>query len=204
MQITNMLATIDDYAKTQPDMAVYNVLGDTHTYADLKRDSDGLAAYVDSLGLPEKSLVMVFGGQEYEMLATFVGLSKSGHAYAPVDVNSANERLTNILTIGEPKLVIAIDPLPIDITSVPVVTLDQVHEAFASKADYEMTHAVAGDDNYYIIFTSGTTGLPKGVQISHNNLLSYTNWMLNTDDFDVPTQPQMLAQPPYSFDLSVM
>lgn len=204
MQITNMLATIDDYAKTQPDMAVYNVLGDTHTYADLKRDSDGLAAYVDSLGLPEKSLVMVFGGQEYEMLATFVGLSKSGHAYAPVDVNSANERLTNILTIGEPKLVIAIDPLPIDITSVSVVTLDQVHEAFASKADYEMTHAVAGDDNYYIIFTSGTTGLPKGVQISHNNLLSYTNWMLNTDDFDVPTQPQMLAQPPYSFDLSVM
>ena len=86
----------------------------------------------------------------------------------------------------------------------PVIDIYQLQTAFKSGASYEMTHAVEGDDNYYIIFTSGTTGLPKGVQISHNNLLSYTNWMLNTDDFSVPEQPQMLAQPPYSFDLSVM
>ena len=58
MQVTNMLKTIDGYAQTQPDMAVYNVLGETHSYADLKRDSDGLAAYVDSLDLPDKSLVL--------------------------------------------------------------------------------------------------------------------------------------------------
>lgn len=190
MQVTNMLKTIDGYAQTQPDMAVYNVLGETHSYADLKCDSDGLAAYVDSLDLPDKSLVMVFGGQEYEMLATFVGLSKSGHAYAPVDVNSANERLLNILSIGKPSLVIAVDPLPIEIADVPVIDIYQLQTAFKSGASYEMTHAVEGDDNYYIIFTSGTTGLPKGVQISHNNLLSYTNWMLNTDDFSVPEQPQ--------------
>ena len=67
-----------------------------------------------------------------------------------------------------------------------------------------MTHPVKGDDTYYIIFTSGTTGKPKGVQISHNNLLSFTNWMITDKEFATPKRPQMLAQPPYSFDLSVM
>ena len=52
-----------------------------HTYGDLKADSDSLATAIDQLGLPEKSPVVVFGGQEYEMLATFVALTKSGHAY---------------------------------------------------------------------------------------------------------------------------
>lgn len=36
------------------------------------------------------------------------------------------------------------------------------------------------------------------VQISHDNLLSFTNWMIEDAAFDVPKQPQMLAQPPYS------
>ena len=48
-----------------------------HTYGDLKADSDSLAAAIDQLDLPEKSPVVVFGGQEYEMLATFVALTKS-------------------------------------------------------------------------------------------------------------------------------
>ena len=59
--------------------------------------------------------------------------------------------------------------------------------------------------NYYIIlYFLGTTGKPKGVQISHDNLLSFTNWMITDKEFATPSRPQMLAQPPYSFDLSVM
>lgn len=69
---------------------------------------------------------------------------------------------------------------------------------------YELTHEIKASENYYIIFTSGTTGRPKSVQISHDNLLSYTNWMLESEVFAVPQAPQMLAQPPYSFDLSGM
>lgn len=204
MQITNMLTTIDDYARTQPDMPVYDVLGESHTYAELKHDSDELASYIDSLSIPPKSLVMVFGGQQYEMLATFIGLSKSGHAYIPVDVNSANDRILDILKISQPSLIIAIDPLPVKMDQIPVMKLADLHNCFKSNSEYVMTHPVIGNDNYYIIFTSGTTGLPKGVQISHNNLLSFTNWMINSETFQVPAHAKMLAQPAYSFDLSVM
>lgn len=202
--IHDMIEAIEHFAQVQPDFPVYDILGQVHTYGDLKKDSDSLAAQIDSLGLPDKSPVVVFGGQEYEMLATFVALTKSGHAYIPIDSHSALERVAAIVEVAEPSLIIAINDFPLADVAAPIFSAEQVQTAFREGASYELSHPVQGDDNYYIIFTSGTTGKPKGVQISHNNLLSFTNWMITDKEFATPARPQMLAQPPYSFDLSVM
>ena len=202
--IHDMIEAIEHFAQVQPDFPVYDILGQVHTYGDLKKDSDSLAAQIDRLGLPDKSPVVVFGGQEYEMLATFVALTKSGHAYIPIDSHSALERVAAIVEVAEPSLIIAINDFPLADVAAPIFSAEQVQTAFRDGASYELSHPVQGDDNYYIIFTSGTTGKPKGVQISHNNLLSFTNWMITDKEFATPARPQMLAQPPYSFDLSVM
>lgn len=202
--IQDMIEAIEHFAQVQPDFPVYDILGQVHTYGDLKKDSDSLAAHIDRLGLPDKSPVVVFGGQEYEMLATFVALTKSGHAYIPIDSHSALERVAAIVEVAEPSLIIAINDFPLADVTAPIFSAEQVQTAFREGVSYELSHPVQGDDNYYIIFTSGTTGKPKGVQISHNNLLSFTNWMITDKEFATPERPQMLAQPPYSFDLSVM
>ena len=202
--IHDMIEAIEHFAQVQPDFPVYVILGQVHTYGDLKKDSDSLAAQIDRLGLPDKSPVVVFGGQEYEMLATFVALTKSGHAYIPIDSHSALERVAAIVEVAEPSLIIAINDFPLADVTAPIFSAEQVQTAFREGASYELSHPVQGDDNYYIIFTSGTTGKPKGVQISHSNLLSFTNWMITDKEFATPERPQMLAQPPYSFDLSVM
>lgn len=203
MPVSDFIITLDNYAQTQPQQVVYDILGQTYTYAQLKQDSDSLAAHIDTLALNEKSPVMVFGGQDYNMLVAFVALSKSGHPYIPVDVNSTTERLTSIIDIAKPSALIAVQALPIDL-AITVIDSDELTQILDSKTSYQLTHPVKEDDTYYIIFTSGTTGQPKGVQISHNNLLSFVNWVIDDPEFDLPANAKILSQAPYSFDLSVM
>ena len=69
--IVDMIETIEHFAQTQPSYPVYNVLGQEHTYGDLKADSDSLAAAIDQLDLPEKSPVVVFGGQRIWNVGNF-------------------------------------------------------------------------------------------------------------------------------------
>lgn len=201
--INDMIQQVEYFAQIQPDFPVYCIKGASYSYATLKSDSDALAAHLEQLGLTEKSPILVFGGLEYPMLASFLAASKTGHAYIPVDSHSALDRIEAILEVAQPELVISLADFPIH-TDLQVISADDLKEIFESKLPYEMKTPVLGDDNYYIIFTSGTTGKPKGVQISHDNLLSFTNWMIEDDVFSLPERPQMLAQPPYSFDLSVM
>ncbi|WP_304053719.1 D-alanine--poly(phosphoribitol) ligase subunit DltA [Levilactobacillus namurensis] len=202
--IKNMITAIDQIATTDPDRVVYDDLGHTNTYGELKRYSDALAARLDALKLPREAPILVYGGQTFTMIATFVGITKSGHAYVPIDTHSPLERITTINEIAQPAAAIAVAPLPTDLPNTIVITPDDLEAIFQQPApDYVVSHEVTEDETYYIIFTSGTTGKPKGVQISHTNLLSYVNWMLS-DDFTLPQQPRTLSQAPYSFDLSVM
>lgn len=203
MVINNVIKVIDQFAQSNGKRIAYDELGDTHTYEELKVVSDHLAAFIDNSNISDKAPIMIYGGQQFAMIASFLGSVKSGHAYIPVDVNSADERLLDILEIGQPGLVIAIDKLPINIENVPVINSSKLKDIFDTPAEYQLTHPVTENDNFYIIFTSGTTGKPKGVQISHNNLLSFANWMLG-DDFGWDAESNVLSQPPYSFDLSVM
>ncbi len=149
---------------------------------------------------------MVYADQHFATIAAFLGCVKSGHAYIPVDTHSPNTRLTQISEIARPAMTIATSELPINLPG-QIMAADELGRLLATPetaAPNPATRAnpVIGGENFYIIFTSGTTGQPKGVQISHDNLLSFVNWM--NDDFDLPAKPRMLAQAPYSFDLSVM
>ena len=198
--IKDVIKKIDEIATSDPDRIAYDYLGQTNTYGDLKKRSDAWAYKIASLDIPDKAPIMIWGGQNSEMVASFLGCVKSGHAYIPIASYSNAERLTMIQDVSKSEVVLAIDELPdIDLNGVQVVKPDEVEDG---NYDIDEKNFVEDDDNFYIIFTSGTTGKPKGVQISHKNLLSFVNWELT--DFDLPENPSFLAQAPYSFDLSVM
>lgn len=194
----NIVKKIDQVAAKLPDKVAYNYLGEKTTYKELLDRANAWADLLSSKVAP-KEPVMVWGGQQVDMLASFLGCTKSGHAYVPIVNYSNAERIELVREVSASKTIIAITPLPdVDLTGLTVITPDQVGQSGqVNEADY-----VTGDENYYILCTSGTTGKPKGVQISHDNLVSYLNWELS--DFGLPESPRFLAQAPFSFDVSVM
>lgn len=199
----NLISVIDSYAESKGDQVAYHYRDQTNTYSELKNYSDALAKYIDDMKLPENRPIMVFGSKSFEMLATFIGIIKSGHSYIPVDVDSPDERLMLIEMIAKPVAIIAVEDLPVTFKRMPIISKVELGIIFSRKEAYRVNHPVDGDQTFYIIFTSGTTGVPKGVEISYRNLMSFVNWMVG-DDFNLPTNLQMLQQPAYSFDLSVM
>lgn len=204
MRIKNVIQTIDQNAREFPMRLCYEDGPHTYTYAELIAASDRIALYLRQQDLQENAPILIYGDQSFNMIASFLGCVKSGHAYIPVDVHSPEERLLQITAIAQPALALEVVPLPVSLGQLPVLRAETLQHLIQSDvpAAYGDAHWVGLDENYYIIFTSGTTGVPKGVQISHDNLLSYVNWMLT--DFGLLTGVRALSQAPYSFDLSVM
>lgn len=199
--IEDVIRAISDQAVAHPDRVAYDYLGQTYTYQELETQSTILANHLtQQFGVDNQQPILVYGGQTFDMIVAFLGAVKSGHGYIPVDVHSASERITSILETAQPALVIAVEPLPVKV-AVPVLTRNDMQTLMVKPVTEVFNNPIFDDETFYIIFTSGTTGKPKGVQISHQNLISFVNWMTSWQAFE---DRNTLLQPAFSFDLSVM
>lgn len=198
----NIITTIDQWAKKIPEGIAYQSETEEFSYQTLSQWSDNLAQYLNK-NAAAKTPIVVFGELEFEMIASFLGAAKSGHAYIPIESNTPLDRIQLILEVAQPAMVLSVLPWPKEIDAdIPVVSPTELADIFATEHEKEALQTVMDDETFYIIFTSGTTGVPKGVQISHKNLLSFVNWDLK--DFGIESGMRFLSQAPYSFDLSVM
>jgi D-alanine--poly(phosphoribitol) ligase subunit 1 len=183
----NLIEQIDHWALAAPK-AIAHISGDRRlTYDELHRRSDALAAHLIKRFGNDRAPIAVLGHREPEMLIAFLGVVKSGRSYVPLDTVLPQQRIDKILAISRPAL---------------LLTAKDVAKLSSSAADAPAIR-VKRDDPFYILFTSGSTGEPKGVIITLGNLEHFVAWMLEEQKF-ILLGETFLNTAPFSFDLSVM
>jgi D-alanine--poly(phosphoribitol) ligase subunit 1 len=182
-----LLAQIDRWGRETPDRPAHRSGERTLTYGELLARSDSLAGWLQATYGDDRAPIAVRGHKEPEMLIAFLGAVKSGRPYVPIDLAIPEQRAERIVQTAGAAL---------------VLTPERVAEITAEPRPAP-AHRVSGEDAFYILFTSGSTGEPKGVIITHHNLTAFVNWMLGEQPF-VANAETFLNQAPFSFDLSVM
>ena len=183
----NLIQRIDRWSTTAPE-GIAHLSGDRPlTYSELVRRSDGLAAYLTKRFGDDRRPIVVLGHREPEMLIAFLGVVKSGRPYVPIDTALPQTRIDQILASSNAAL---------------TLTPDQIRH-FSTGLSPVSTTSVEKNAPFYILFTSGSTGEPKGVIITLDCLEHFVNWMLTEQQFSNGAEV-FLNQAPFSFDLSVM
>ncbi len=172
-----------------------------YTYAAVDEVTDRLAAYVAGLGIGREQVVSVLIPRcEYMPIAS-IGVSKAGAAYQPLDPSYPKERLAFMLEDADAKLLIADEAL---LELVPdwngrvLLTKD----IFGLPKAGQRPEPPRPEDLFILLYTSGSTGLPKGCMLEHRNLAAFCQWYIAY--YYLTEESHVAAYASYGFDANMM
>ncbi|TRX53347.1 amino acid adenylation domain-containing protein [Fulvivirga sp. M361] len=175
----------------------------TFSYKTLNEASSRVAHYLQTVkGIRQGDFIGILLDREQWMMPVILGILKAGGAYVPVDPTNPGQRIVSIIRDANLSLLITRDEfLGENINSlVDVVTLDSVEEEINTLEPVYQSTSLTGDDPVYVMYTSGSSGKPKGTQISHANV---TRVVLQTNYIDIQKTDRVLQLSNYAFDGSV-
>lgn len=196
---------IDEQAARTPGAVAYSFRNEALTYGELQRQSAALAARLAAAGIAGGQFVGVFMRRSLQMPVALLGILKSGAAYIPLDPTHPANRLA--LMIRDSRLTALLvdedssEALPP--CEVPVFRINGA-QAVTDPPDRVAEGCVAGkagpDDVAYMLYTSGSTGVPKGVPIRHRSLTNLFASMQEMPGIDA--RDRILGLTTISFDIA--
>ena len=197
--------------KTTPDNIAVVFKDKKYTYAEVDELSDRIAAYVCEKvkGSSEEPVVSVLIPRCEWMAIASLGVLKAGCGYQPLDPSYPQERLNFMMQDADAQLLIADEALrPLvneyqgevlftkDIPGLPALTEEESSQLSTLNAQLKP------DRLFIMLYTSGSTGVPKGCQLTHGNLVCFCNWYQRY--YDLNPESNVAAYASYGFDACMM
>ncbi|OZF59221.1 hypothetical protein CH290_22565, partial [Rhodococcus sp. 06-156-4] len=187
-------ALIANRATVAPDaLAVIDDTGTHWSYADFDARVNALAHILIERGVQVGDRVAVHLPRSIDLVTALLAVIRAGAAYVPIDPDYPDERIGHILDDASPTMVITGDFLDTPAVSARLTRGERVAPVLA--------RALTPADTAYVLFTSGTTGRPKGVMISHQAIINRLTWM--AEDYGLGPGDRILQKTPAVFDVSV-
>ena len=179
------------------------VYHDLHlTYREVDEQSERIAQYVHSLGLGGEDVVSILIPRSEWMVVASMGVLKAGCAYQPLDPSYPKERLNFMMQDADAKLLISDEELR------PIV--DEYQGKVLLTKDIEklpntpitQSISITPSSLFILLYTSGSTGLPKGCQLEHGNLVAFCHWYHRY--YGLKPEHKVAAYASYGFDACMM
>ena len=188
-------------AKQTPDHDAVIFLDRSCSYAQADEISDRIAAHLRRSGIGREDVVSVLIPRcEYMVLAS-LGVLKAGAMYQPLDPSYPPERLEFMMADARAKMLIADRAL---LDRIPgyhgeVLCVDEIPSLPAADLTMEGPEP---EDGFVVLYTSGSTGVPKGVVLEHRNLTHFCAWYRRY--FALEARSRVAAYASYGFDACMM
>ncbi|KAF4590153.1 putative NRPS-like protein biosynthetic cluster [Pleurotus pulmonarius] len=159
------------HALSYPHLLAVDNLGDTMTYAELDRQANCLARQLRDAGVGPGSRICLLVERSIFMVVGIVAVLKSGAAYVPLDGNIvADSTLAHVLRDSESSLVLTLRKYLPRVPNHQTICLEDAVCQISSGHCTKPVDLSNSRDSAYIVYTSGTTGVPKGVEVMHGNV----------------------------------
>ncbi|MEK5212940.1 non-ribosomal peptide synthetase DhbF [Bacillus sp. FSL R5-0603] len=176
-------------------------------YRKLNEEANRLARLLIEKGIGPEQFVALALPRSPEMVASMLGVLKSGAAYLPLDPEFPTDRISYMLEDAKPSCIITTEEIAAslpDNLAVPELVLDQAvtQEIIKRYSPENPDVSVSLDHPAYIIYTSGSTGRPKGVVVTQKSL---SNFLLSMQEaFSLGEEDRLLAVTTVAFDISAL
>lgn len=204
----NVLSFLESSAEKYPERVAFKDKDESINYKDLLLRSQKISFVIRknaNMELFEKNRpVAVFIDRNIRSLQLFLAVVYSGNFYVPIDPALPVERIQAMLDTLQPVCCISATKrkLPVEAESFDSLLeqAEQIDESYCESVKRIREFAI-DTDPVYAIFTSGTTGIPKSVIVSHRSVIDLVHRF--AESFPFPDQPVMANQAPFDFDVSV-
>ncbi|MDH5597132.1 MAG: amino acid adenylation domain-containing protein [Candidatus Peregrinibacteria bacterium] len=195
---------IELQVERNPERLAVNFEEQSLTYRELNERSNQLAHFLMNQGVKPGTKVGVLLDRDENMLVGLLGILKAGGAYVPLDPSYPLARIEYMIKdSGAPILLTAHHLL----ASIPhsdsqIICLDLDWQEIEQMPETNTEQTVSTEQLAYVIYTSGSTGHPKGVQVTHANVVNFIHSVSSRPGFSA--DDALLAITTISFDIHVL